>query len=75
VVLPKLLQWYGPDFGPTPTSRLAALLPFLPPSRRAELAGLLEAGPGARRLAISYCPYDWSPNGDARLGSLRGGDV
>lgn len=65
-MLSKIFSWYYPDFGATKAERLAFLLPYLPPDKRAALQGLLAADPGASRVRLEYAPYDWAINGDSQ---------
>lgn len=53
VCISKLFEWYGTDFGATPTEQLKALAPMLPTGTE------WVTQPGAR---VCYLDYDWSLN-------------
>lgn len=60
LILSKIFQWYGKDFG-SRTDVVNLLLRYLPPTEKQQLEGLL-ANVAAEELHFEYAPYDWSQN-------------
>jgi hypothetical protein len=57
IMLPRLLQWYGSDFGPTKLAVATAVSRWLPDAERALVAGLVGSDPGG--VKITYDEYEW----------------
>eukprot|EP00802_Teleaulax_amphioxeia_P011757 Tamp_11792.p1 GENE.Tamp_11792~~Tamp_11792.p1 ORF type:complete len:393 (-),score=75.00 Tamp_11792:700-1716(-) len=71
VVMSQIFEWYAADFSPPGAKGreeglLEYVLPFLDPSRKAALEGILrqkrEEGTEALKGVVSFQPYDWGLN-------------
>ena len=60
LILSKIFQWYGKDFG-SRTDLVKLLLRYLPPAEKQQLENLL-ANVSAEELNLEFAPYDWSQN-------------
>ncbi|KAL3162490.1 hypothetical protein ABBQ32_010153 [Trebouxia sp. C0010 RCD-2024] len=60
VELSKIFKWYKQDFGP-PHQLFPWLLPYLPPSAKADLQELLNTV-GSKHIKVKYRHYDWALN-------------
>ena len=58
LVMSKIFQWYGGDFG-SKADLLAFLLAHLPERKRSSLRGLID---GVHDIRFDFKPYDWSQN-------------
>jgi hypothetical protein len=59
LVLSKIFQWYGADFGAR-SDLLAFLLKHLAEPQRSALRALID---GEHEIVFKFKPYDWSLNG------------
>ncbi|XP_072014553.1 uncharacterized protein [Amphiura filiformis] len=62
IMLPKLLQWYGCDFGETPEEVARWTLPYVSDDKAQEMKTLLESNDQTDKLQIKYSTYDWQLN-------------
>ncbi len=60
LVLSKIFQWYGKDFG-SKADLVALLVRHMPTEQKKQLEGLL-ASASAEELKFEFKPYDWSQN-------------
>ena len=58
LVMSKIFQWYGGDFG-SKADLLAFLLAHLPERKRSSLRGMID---GVHDIRFDFKPYDWSQN-------------
>lgn len=60
LILSKIFQWYGEDFG-SKADLVALFLRHLPSQQKSQLESLL-ASASAEELNFEFKPYDWSQN-------------
>ena len=60
IIMPKLLLWYGDDFGKNIQERLESILNMLPEEDCVNIKKVLEDNP--ENYSVIYDTYDWSNN-------------
>jgi len=53
ILLPKIMDWYSSDFGPTREDWIKFVINFLPPNQNRYLSQHIS------KFSVNYLPYDW----------------
>ena len=60
VVMSKIFEWYGGDFGPTKAAMLKKVAGYMGEEKRAKLERLVEEE--GEEISVEFSAYDWTLN-------------